>query len=373
MNPLPPNADELVSAYLDGEATSDEIAIVESSPELMSRVQTMRALSLQLGAPVSAPAEQKEAHIAAALGAFDEMFSVETDRAATEPVTSPTLVAVPEPARGESHGFDSSSGVTSLAAARARRRPRGFNTGVIAAAAAAVLLFVAVAALSFGRGNDSADVATSSIDIAVAADDASDTSSDSAAMVEEAPVEDERTEETSDGDSAAGSALNAQAEPEAAAPAEAPAAIQSADEEEAMDEESMEDLVEAEVGMADDSMAEDSVGEADGDTVEDSAEVTPFIDEFFLGAFPDEETLRLELGKVTSDNFDARSSFFEPGLFPGCQADVAELARLDTPTFVGEAILDGEPVEIHLVSTNDEGISLIIVDASDCLILSTVP
>ncbi len=36
MNPLPPNADELVSAYLDGQAAPHEVVIVESSPELMA-------------------------------------------------------------------------------------------------------------------------------------------------------------------------------------------------------------------------------------------------------------------------------------------------------------------------------------------------
>jgi hypothetical protein len=337
MSPLPPNADELVSAYLDGEATSDEIAVVESSPELMRRVQTMRELTERLDAPVSAPAEQKEAHIAAALSAFDTMFSTDTGRAGTEQVPSPTLVAAPEAAIDDRSGFESSSGVTSLAAARERRRPRKLNTGIIAAAAAAVLLFVAVAALSFGRGNDSADVATSPIEAAVAADDAG---SDTTAMVEEAQDEEAQVEEAQDeatsdeevDNRTAHSALNEQAEPDTAAPAEAPGAMQSADAVESAEMAAEEEAIEEE--EADDGTA----GETDSDAVEDSAEAAPLIDEFFVGVFPDEEALRLELTKVTSQDFDARSRLFEPGLFPGCQEDIAELAGLDVPTLVGEAI-----------------------------------
>ena len=66
MNPLPPNSDELVSAYLDGEAAPDEIEVVESSPELLAQVEALRGLTQELGNVTPPPAAQKEAHLAAA-------------------------------------------------------------------------------------------------------------------------------------------------------------------------------------------------------------------------------------------------------------------------------------------------------------------
>ena len=66
----PPNADELVSAYLDGQAAPDEIAIVENSPELMARVEEFRALGdLMADLPPIEPA-QRDDHIGAALAEF---------------------------------------------------------------------------------------------------------------------------------------------------------------------------------------------------------------------------------------------------------------------------------------------------------------
>ena len=64
--------DELASAYIDGEATSDEAARVESTPELLDLVdelRSVRASSLELPYPEEAT---KERHLAAALAAFDE-------------------------------------------------------------------------------------------------------------------------------------------------------------------------------------------------------------------------------------------------------------------------------------------------------------
>jgi hypothetical protein len=60
--------EELASAYLDGEATPDERALVESDPALLALVATYRGLSRRVAEPVTAP-PGRDAAIAAALRA----------------------------------------------------------------------------------------------------------------------------------------------------------------------------------------------------------------------------------------------------------------------------------------------------------------
>ena len=65
-------ADELVSAYLDGEATPAEIAEVEASDALLARVEELRAVRDAVAAPVaSLPADLQDDLIGAALGVAD--------------------------------------------------------------------------------------------------------------------------------------------------------------------------------------------------------------------------------------------------------------------------------------------------------------
>ena len=64
--------DELVSAYLDGEANPAEIAEVEGDGALLARVEELRAVRDALAAPVpSLSAEQRDQLISAALGVAD--------------------------------------------------------------------------------------------------------------------------------------------------------------------------------------------------------------------------------------------------------------------------------------------------------------
>ena len=64
--------DELVSAYLDGEATPAEIAEVEGDDALLARVEELRAVRDEVAAPVpSLSAEQHDQLISAALGVAD--------------------------------------------------------------------------------------------------------------------------------------------------------------------------------------------------------------------------------------------------------------------------------------------------------------
>ena len=64
--------DELVSAYLDGEATPAEIAEVEQNNALMARVEQLRSVRDAVAAPVAPmPAELRDQMIGAALAAAD--------------------------------------------------------------------------------------------------------------------------------------------------------------------------------------------------------------------------------------------------------------------------------------------------------------
>jgi len=64
----------LASAYLDGEVTPDERALVESSPELLTEVEQLRVVrSIVAGNTEPAPLSAREAHLAAALDVFDQL------------------------------------------------------------------------------------------------------------------------------------------------------------------------------------------------------------------------------------------------------------------------------------------------------------
>ena len=64
--------DELVSAYLDGEATQAEIAEIEQDDALMARVELLRSVRDSVAAPVAPmPAERREQVISAALAVAD--------------------------------------------------------------------------------------------------------------------------------------------------------------------------------------------------------------------------------------------------------------------------------------------------------------
>ncbi|MEM7285004.1 MAG: hypothetical protein AAF480_01520 [Actinomycetota bacterium] len=114
--------DELVAAYLDGEATPAERAIVEADPELMERVEILGRVVSMVSEPVTPPSpDVRRAHIAAAL-----------DASATSPK------------------------VTSLET----RRKRRFSTSQMAAAAAVVVALFAVPIAISQSGSDDEDAAT---------------------------------------------------------------------------------------------------------------------------------------------------------------------------------------------------------------------
>ncbi len=72
-----PTLDELVSAYLDGEATVDEVARVEGSAELTARAVTLRAVRDAVAAPVGAsPDGHRDQAVSAALRASSTAANV---------------------------------------------------------------------------------------------------------------------------------------------------------------------------------------------------------------------------------------------------------------------------------------------------------
>ena len=84
MSDLPFPDDELVSAYLDGEADADERARVEGDPALMARADELRRVRELVRAPVTEPAAADvDRAVAAALAA-----ATEPNSAAGQPVHS---------------------------------------------------------------------------------------------------------------------------------------------------------------------------------------------------------------------------------------------------------------------------------------------
>ena len=374
MNPLPPNADELVSAYLDGQAAPDEIVIVESSPELMSRVETLRLLSDQLAVPVSVPTAQKEAHLAAALDAFDALFTSDTNNEAPR-ATAVRATAVAT-AASTSAASETPPPVASLEAARERRRPRRFNTGLIAAAAAAAVLFVAVAAVSLGGGNDSLDVATSEVAVEAAsgADSASAAMEDSAA---DAAIDDEEAMDVEDAaDRASGASLSELPTPAGTAVPEAPAA-QSANAEAADATDDAEEAVEEEA-TADESAADDAEG-LFSEPAEDDAASADGTAKFFLGTFQDEEALFTALTETATDDLLASRLSVDADQSIHCQTEVPDLDTNSTVALVGEAIIEIVPgqdtpmlVEIYVLPTTKTAASVYVVASTTCEVITVV-
>jgi hypothetical protein len=166
--------DELVSAYLDGEATPDEVALVESDPVLRAEADALRQLTDQLASELPAPpAALRHQHLDTALAAFDEL-----------------AVA----------GADSSGPVIELeqrraqASARSEARAHRAQLPSWLGAAAAVILVVggigvALRAVGGGQDDDAALVTAAGDDGDAGADEAAETEAEG--LVAEAEASDE--------------------------------------------------------------------------------------------------------------------------------------------------------------------------------------
>lgn len=77
--------DELTSAYLDGQASPDEMARVESDPELRAEVASIQALAERLADEIPPVDGQVRAqHLSAGMAAFDDLFSSVSDTSSTD-------------------------------------------------------------------------------------------------------------------------------------------------------------------------------------------------------------------------------------------------------------------------------------------------
>ncbi len=171
--------DELASAYVDGEASAEEIARVESDPELLSLVEEFRALR-----PSSLPAPQlnlelQEQHIASALAAFDEAHAAKPSLMAVADSPTETSTSDFEGTTKESGGgSEAATTVTSLDARRSRRRP---PTWLLNAAAAVVVVGGVGFALTQLPDATTEDAAVETVDDAALEAEAADLSSASGA------------------------------------------------------------------------------------------------------------------------------------------------------------------------------------------------
>ncbi|MDE0701212.1 MAG: hypothetical protein OXH61_10925 [Acidimicrobiaceae bacterium] len=137
MNDPTPTDDELISSYIDGEATFDEVARIEADPALLARVQEFQAAKDLLSAPVQ-PLPESD---------VDRLI----DNALTQSSTSDR--------------------VTDLAATRSNR---SFNPQRLAAVAATLVLLAGVVGAVIAFSSDSGDemfASTTADDSAEMADD----------------------------------------------------------------------------------------------------------------------------------------------------------------------------------------------------------
>ena len=365
--PIPPNdpagIDELISAYVDGVAAPDEIAIVEGSDELMGRVESMRSVSAMLGAPVTPPPDAvREDHLAAALGEFDLLFG----DGAADTGTGATVTPLPQPAAepellaaASTPAPEQQAGVTSLAEARERKRPRRLNM-VAAAAAAVAILFAGVVAVGLNTGGESMDVvADASSDAAEPAVSSAIESSDQMVLPEAADTAPAAARASED------DAMDAMADDAGDAMEEAAMADDAMDDgamEEAMDdEEAMEEEADAEAAFA--APVEASDADAAGTT-----QSQPF---GFLGSFATIDELAEAATGDLNEVPAAKSALDRTALLtPTNCIDVAEeLTGLDAPTLLSTAFLDDNPVELHAAGDDQ----ILILSSTDCTTIESIP
>lgn len=89
----PRELDELASAYLDGEATTEEAALVVSDPRLQNLVEELRAVRDLVGTPVEPPSDEvRDLMVAQALAHQAPVVSLERARRRLRPISPQTRV-----------------------------------------------------------------------------------------------------------------------------------------------------------------------------------------------------------------------------------------------------------------------------------------
>ena len=146
--------DLLASSFLDGEATPEEVALIEREPTLLARVEELRVAQAAVRAPVPQPSMQrKQDQLTAALALFES-----SDRRTTVRAMDPVVIEAAEPADGEA--ADNPGPVIDLGSRRERRER---ETAVAAgrmrwlSAVAGVLVFTAGAVFLLGQVSGDGD------------------------------------------------------------------------------------------------------------------------------------------------------------------------------------------------------------------------
>ena len=262
--------DLLASAYLDGEATSEEVAMVERDRELLARVEEMRSVAEQVSVPVAGPDPSvKEQHLAAALATFGTAAPVE-EATPTGGETGAPVIDLSERAKRSRSATPTAAG----GAEPPSRSMPGRSMPRWLTAAAALLIVGGGGALLISQGvgsNDLGETADAGSDTEESAGDASDDAMDELA-----------TE--------AGTANDApEAESVMADEAMADDAVEedAMEEEEAMEDEALEDDEEAS-----DADRETTAAPAEGD---DSGGFFPDEPVLFFDTVPDPDQVLQEL------------------------------------------------------------------------------
>ncbi len=342
--------DLLASAYLDGEATSEEVALVERDPELQARVEELRAVSEQLSVTTPPSAQLKEQHLAAALAAF----SVAGDGAVDE--TEDTIVMsdfqgpdteVMTPPVVDISDRAASADVIDLTGRS--REPKHTGPGATGQPSRSVPSWLPVAAALLLLGGGGAWLLSQ----AGQGDDVAETVADS---FEESA---EEVTETEAEDTASAEALRSQDD---AAAESAPAGADEssiAEEDDAMEDDAMEEEEEAEDEEAveeeeDASAADDGAGDTDqaAEAGEESGEG---------GFFPEEPVLFFDspptVEEALVDAIDAREDLS----LSACVESLQGLTELEPVRYLPVSVA-GEPAELFVLLNTDGSETAIVVD-----------
>ena len=247
--------DDLVSAYVDGQVSPDEAALVESDPSLLAEVEALRSLSGRLSSELPvAPPGQRARHLRAALAAFDEAYGtggpVPADSAPGPGAVTDLAGRRPSQEAPSRPVLQEHGPIDELGDRRARRQQRQGLPSWLGAAAAAVLvvggLGWALRSVDGLGGGDDADESAS-----FAADETSEASDDAF----------DSDEETGADGSAAQEAVAAEAAPANGEADTTERAEGSADEaEESSDDEAVDDTEDGGADEADDAGATSGQG-----------------------------------------------------------------------------------------------------------------
>jgi hypothetical protein len=140
----------LASAYLDGEASPEELARVEADVDALAEVDRLRQIRALVADVEPAAISRREAHLSAALDAWDRLPDTERDgtprsiaAAGVDPITAAAVSSMSAPRRS----------------GRGRQRTRS-NGWIMAAAAGLVVLLAGGLTLRSLTGDDTDDTST---------------------------------------------------------------------------------------------------------------------------------------------------------------------------------------------------------------------